>query len=154
MNSIHSTHRRRPSRWWGPVVLAILAVPACYPFSVDEVQQLDTVVTLRDSLASFSTIGTFVVPDSIVQINEGEEGSIDLNRQFDALILSEVRSQLDALGWTPTSLARLGIDLARLRSTSGAQDEASPADEAAVIAAERRIVERLQTGGENEGDDA
>ncbi len=80
-------------------MVAVLFVAACYPFSLDEAQQLDTVATLHDPQASFSTIGTYVVPDSIVQINEGEEGSIELSHEFDEFILSEARSQLDALGY-------------------------------------------------------
>ncbi len=78
MSTRLSTDRRPPSGWLVPTSVAVLLVAACYPFSVSEVQQLDTVTTLHDPLASFSTIGTFVVPDSVVQINEDEDVSIPL----------------------------------------------------------------------------
>lgn len=93
------SNRRRPSRWWVPAVAAVLVGPGCYPFEVEDVAQLDAVATLRDPQASFSTIGTYVVPDSVVQINEDEDGSVPLSHDFDDLILSTVRSHLDAVGY-------------------------------------------------------
>ena len=47
--------------------------------------------------------------------------------------------QMDALGWTPTSMARFGVDLARLRSSSkGGGGETVPLSKVEEI--ERRVV--------------
>ena len=62
-------------------------------------------------------------------------------RHKDTVILR----QLDALGWTPTAMARLGIDLGRLQTMDLTQ--AMSADGADVEELEGRIIERLQRGG-------
>jgi len=53
--------------------------------------------------------------------------------------------QLDALGWTPTALARLGVDLVRLRSATKDSGEAAPQED--IEALEQRIVQRLKADG-------
>ncbi len=51
--------------------------------------------------------------------------------------------QMDALGWTPTSMARFGVDLARLRSSSkGGGGETVPLSKVEEI--ERRVVARIE----------
>lgn len=80
-----------------------------------------------------------------VLIAEGEPRKGDERLlAFDGMILR----QLDALGWTPTALARLGVDLVRLRSASKGTDGA--ADPEAVEAVEARIMQRLSGDGQGQ----
>ncbi len=65
--------------------------------------------------------------------------------QKDAIILK----QLDALGWTPTAMARLGIDLGRLQDRLAPDGSGTLPED--VTAFEQRIIEGLSPGGGDGG---
>ncbi|KPK04892.1 MAG: hypothetical protein AMS20_07940 [Gemmatimonas sp. SG8_28] len=78
---------------------ALLVGAGCYPGEVTSIGQLDLVATVRDPGYNFANVQTFYMPDTIVQLNEGEQGSIDIDRSSDDEILAQVRDNLLALGW-------------------------------------------------------
>jgi len=78
---------------------ALLLGVSCYPGEVTSIDQLDLVATVRNPDFAFGSVGSFYMPDTIVQINEGEQGSIDIDRSGDDEILAKVRGKLLALGW-------------------------------------------------------
>ena len=84
---------------------AMLVGAGCYPGEVTSIGQLDLVATVRDPNYSFGTVQTFYMPDTIVQINEGQQGAIEIERSNDDQILAKVRDNLLALGWAALSRA-------------------------------------------------
>lgn len=83
-------------------VLAVAAVvgssAACYPGSISDLGETDLVFTLYDTTTSFGGFSTYVMPDSIVRLGDG--GEEDVDRTYDADVLAEIASQLDAIGYT------------------------------------------------------
>jgi len=73
-------------------------VGACYPGEINDVGEADLVVTLYDTTYAFGDVNTYIMPDSIVRIGEGDEDDID--RDYDDEILLSVAAELNALGWT------------------------------------------------------
>ena len=78
---------------------------------------------------------------AVLTADEGVRQVEEEIRHKDTVILR----QLDALGWTPTAMARLGIDLGRLQDRLS-QDGVGELPED-VTELEGRIIERLQHGG-------
>lgn len=79
---------------------ALLLGAGCYPGEVTSIDQLDLVATVRNPDFGFGSVGSFYMPDTIVQLNEGEQGAIDIDRSHDDEILAKVRGKLLALGWS------------------------------------------------------
>jgi hypothetical protein len=77
-----------------------LVLAACYPGEVTNVQQTDLVVTVHDSSTNFGAIGTFALPDTVVQLFEDSAGSVPLSRDFDSLMLALTVENLVARGYT------------------------------------------------------
>ncbi len=84
---------------------ALLVGAGCYPGEVTSIGQLDLVATVRDPNYTFGAVQTFYMPDTIIQINEDQQGAIDIDRSGDDEILTKVRANLLALGWTALSRA-------------------------------------------------
>ena len=89
-------------RW--PVLPAFagiwLGLVSCYPGHPTNIQQLDLVVTAHDDTVSFSRFGTYVVLDSVVHIDlEDNANDSLLSRENDALILAQVATNMEALGY-------------------------------------------------------
>ncbi len=90
----------KPNRVSSLMTLGLaLVVASCYPGDVSSVSELDVVATVRDQSANFGTISTFALPDTIIHLDIGEGNQVELSRAFDDLILSEVVTQLEALGY-------------------------------------------------------
>lgn len=75
----------------------LLGTVACYPGDGSTLEELDLVATAYDQSMVFTENQTYVVVDPVVQL--GGDGTT-ISREFDALILSEVRANLNALGYT------------------------------------------------------
>jgi hypothetical protein len=79
------------------VALAFVAA-GCSPGSDPEsITAFDTVTTLFSSQADFAGAQTFTVVDSVMHLGEPPD---DISRAYDALILSRIRADLSAIGWT------------------------------------------------------
>jgi hypothetical protein len=95
---------RRPVSSLGLLGLAasIAWSTACYPGEPTDLAELDAVVTVHDDTVNFASIGTFVLPDSVVEVvpPESVATTIPLNHSYDQLILDGVAAKLTALGYT------------------------------------------------------
>ena len=79
---------------------ALLLFASCYPGGVTSVDQLDVALTAHDDTVNFQSFTTYFLLDSVVHIDY-EDNMADslLDRSNDALILMEVRSGIEAMGY-------------------------------------------------------
>ncbi len=92
----------KKKRWFALPALAgaLLTVSSCYPGEVTNLQQLDLVITAHDETVTFSSFSTYVLLDSVVHVDLLDNDNDDLlNRDNDALVLSQIRSKIEALGY-------------------------------------------------------
>jgi hypothetical protein len=75
---------------------------ACHPDEPTSVAELDVVATAHDDTVNFANIGTFVMPDSVVEIvpPESVATALPFNHAYDQLILDGVATKLAELGYT------------------------------------------------------
>ncbi len=89
-------------RWSVLPVLAgaLLLFASCYPGELTSVDQLDVALTAHDDTVNFQSFTTYFLLDSVVHIDY-EDNMADslLDRSNDALILMEVRSGIEAMGY-------------------------------------------------------
>lgn len=85
----------RQMAWAG----AVLVFAACYPGGAETVQDLDSVTTQHDPSASFSTLRTYALPDSIQEVSGRGGQPLSIDHTHDARLLARVASNLDALGY-------------------------------------------------------
>jgi len=72
---------------------------SCYPGDELTVSETDTVVTVFDKTAHFDSLLTYAMPDTVLHlVQEGDRD--DISRKYDASILSQIASHMDALGYT------------------------------------------------------
>jgi len=92
---------RKHHLWLGGAVLllAVALFISCYPGDQLTVSDTDTVVTVFDKKADFSAKMTYAMPDTVLHlVKEGDKDTI--SRKYDASILSQIHSHMDALGYT------------------------------------------------------
>ena len=119
--------REGRSRWSARAMAAgtalglLLYLPACYPGNPTDAQQLDVVITTRDTTANITAATTYAMPDSVVHWEaDSAEGIIDLTREFDDLILSTVRTNMANYGYQlEAEPENNGADLVMLVSAVG-----------------------------------
>ena len=75
-----------------------LLLAACYPGGAETVQDLDSVTTQHDPSASFSTLRTYALPDTIREVASAHGEPLAIDHSYDAQILARVASNLDAIG--------------------------------------------------------
>ncbi len=75
-----------------------IAAGSCYPGRIADDIRYDTVTTLFAQSADFGGIQTYSLPDSVIHLVPAGQPD-DIPRTYDALILSQVRSQLNARGY-------------------------------------------------------
>ena len=81
------------------LLLSVVLLISCYPGDELTVSETDTVVTAFDKNADFSTDSTYAMPDTVMHlVSEGDKD--DITRKYDASILSQIASHMDALGYT------------------------------------------------------
>jgi hypothetical protein len=84
--------------------LAVLPAVGCYPDQITDVNDLDTVTTLVDTTASFSTAHTYALVDSVVPIG-GE--SDDVPASLSHAVLDAIRTDMNAYGWVEETNPRV-----------------------------------------------
>jgi hypothetical protein len=85
----------------GTALGLLLYLPACYPGDPTNVQQLDVVITIRDTSVVFNAANSYAMPDTVIHIEvDSAAGIIELSRDFDDLILATVRQNMADLGYT------------------------------------------------------
>ena len=75
-----------------------LLLAACYPGGAETVQDLDSVTTQHDPSASFSTLRTYALPDTIREVAAAHGKPLAIDHSYDAQILARVASNLDTIG--------------------------------------------------------
>lgn len=85
------------------MVGASLAINSCRPGGPEFVEELDVVVTSYDPQFNFSAVKTYVLLDTVVHIQDRSNASSNvlLRRDLDPFIISQVRNNLNQLGYTP-----------------------------------------------------
>ena len=77
---------------------AALLFAACYPGGAETVGDLDSVTTQHDASASFSTLRTSALPDTIQEVASANGQPLGMDHSYDARILARVAANLDAIG--------------------------------------------------------
>lgn len=67
-------------------------------------QAAGTVFTLHDSTFDFTTLHTFVMPDTIVQLSPATGTAVPLSRANDAAVLAQVRANLISRGYVQDTI--------------------------------------------------
>ena len=75
----------------------VTVLHACTPSSPDYISDYDLIYTKEDKSFNFQNVTTYYLPDSVVH---GPSGGSTPNHKYDAQILSTLKTNLDALGWT------------------------------------------------------
>jgi len=83
----------RKVAWAAAVVLA-----ACYPGGAETVEDLDSVTTQHDATASFATIRTYALPDTIQEVASSGGQPLPMDHSYDTRILARVEANLNAIG--------------------------------------------------------
>jgi hypothetical protein len=83
--------------WLGVASLAVLG--SCYPGDQLTVEEADVVVTLYDQSADFASKQTYAMPDSVIHLVQSGETD-DISRAFDDGTLTQVATNMDAMGFT------------------------------------------------------
>lgn len=73
------------------------AAAACYPNTVETVDETRFVITAYDSTFDFGSVQRYAISDSVFRISTAGG---NWSRQVDNAIVAELRTQLNALGWT------------------------------------------------------
>ena len=134
-----TVRRRVYEAYWRWPLLPVESVPLVAAL-FDNVERRRKLAKARDALEAKMRARTHVInrPLAVVTLDKRPRALEDRIGELDKLILR----QLDALGWTPTAMARLGIDLGRLHDRLSQDGDRLP--EADVEALEKRLVARLQ----------
>jgi hypothetical protein len=84
------------------VLAAGALVTACHPDGPTSESELDVVATAHEDTVNFGAIGTYVMPDSVVEIvpPESVATALPFNHDYDQLILDGIASHLEAIGYT------------------------------------------------------
>ncbi len=81
-----------------------MGLAACYPGSIENVQELDVVVTVQDTSVDYSQFLLYAMPDTVLQINDTAEGSVEISHDNDALIISTVAERMTRLGYVRVTI--------------------------------------------------
>jgi hypothetical protein len=93
------------------VIPISLLVASCYPGFDATVEELDIAITKYDSTQDFSQLKSFFLQDTVVCVGEEDDnGDRCLDNATQALILSEIRTNLTGLGWTEVTDTVGGIE--------------------------------------------
>lgn len=77
---------------------AALLLAGCYPGGAETVEDLDSVTTQHDPSASFSTLRTYALPDTIQEVASTGGQPLPMDHSYDTRILARVEANLDAIG--------------------------------------------------------
>ena len=83
----------------GLAILVTMTFPSCDEEGAEYIDELDTIVTRYDETFDFSTIKTYVMPDTVIYVPEVSIQS-DSRKEFDRAILQQVAENFEKLGYT------------------------------------------------------
>jgi hypothetical protein len=76
---------------------SMLLLQACFPFGPEDIEEFDIVGTFYDENVNFSSFRTYVMPDTIVHVDNS--GVTTRTGDYDALILDQVAANMGAIGY-------------------------------------------------------
>ena len=88
----------------GGAVLGLGLGAACYPGSIEGIQETDVIVTTRDTSVSFSQFLLYAMPDSVWQVDDTVDGTPILSHEFDSLMIATVELNLAARGYVRVNI--------------------------------------------------
>ncbi len=71
---------------------------SCYPGEPLSINQMDIVVTVYNKSLDYSRFQTYVLPDTVVHLADSTKQD-EVNRDYDAFILSQVKQNIEAMGF-------------------------------------------------------
>ena len=77
---------------------SMFLLQACFPFGPEDIEDFDIVGTFYDENVNFSSFKTYVMPDTIVHVDNS--GVSARTGDYDALILDQVAANMGAIGYT------------------------------------------------------
>ena len=87
--------------WLAPLTLMVLVAAGCHPGDIGDVEELDVVVTFYAQDVDFASFATFAMEDTVYNLAVLQDPGLDdeLDRRFDAEIIAQVKSELQARGY-------------------------------------------------------
>jgi hypothetical protein len=87
---------------WFLLTAGAALLAACHPDGPTSESDFDVVATAHDDTVNFGAIGTYVMPDSVVEIVPPESvlTALPFNHEYDDLILDGIESHMAAIGYT------------------------------------------------------
>lgn len=84
------------------VLAAGTLATGCHPDGPTTESDFDVVATVHDDTVNFGDIGTYVMPDSVVEIvpPESVADALPFNHEHDELILDQIAAHMAAIGYT------------------------------------------------------
>jgi hypothetical protein len=90
-------------------LVGALVASGCYPSRIESIEDFDTATTLHAPGVDFSTVGTYAIVDTVYEIGDSSGPSVD--HAFDASIIANLKTNLNALGWTEVDEASTQPDM-------------------------------------------
>jgi hypothetical protein len=84
---------------------------ACYPGSIEGIQEADVIVTTRDTATNFAQFLLYAMPDSVWQVDDTVDGVPILSHDFDSLMIATVEQNLAARGYVRVNIPDNPADL-------------------------------------------
>jgi hypothetical protein len=81
------------------IAAAAIAMSSCYPNAPENSEDFDVVATFYDQNADFTSLTSYSMPDSVVQVQISGSENRDISHDHDGDILAEVADQLAARGY-------------------------------------------------------
>jgi hypothetical protein len=77
---------------------SMFLLQACFPFGPEDIEDFDIVGTFYDENVNFSSFKNYVMPDTIVYVDNS--GVTSRTGDYDELVLSQVAANMGAIGYT------------------------------------------------------
>jgi len=107
------------------LLLLATGLYACFPSNSEDISDFDMAATTHDESVNFQQFKTFYLPDTVLHlkdtINLGT--NVDISREYDELILGQIRDNMLANGYTEVSSTNdPNLDLVLLVSITATQN--------------------------------
>jgi hypothetical protein len=83
--------------------LFIAAIISCYPDSPDSNDDYDLLISAFNPEFNFETVSSFILPDTLIFLNDTASELIDLTEQQKKAFIDAVRSNITSYGWADSS---------------------------------------------------
>ena len=88
-----------PAISWPLILVLPLLMYSCYPDGPSAVEDMDIVASMHDPEFNFSVAVTYSMPDTVIHIIGEDEKEEDVDHSYDELMLTTVKTNMDAFGY-------------------------------------------------------